>query len=195
MFWLVPRPASLKFAVSDPSAFSVPLALMKCGLTATAVDAATAKAPTTSRVRIVVRRTVVSPIREDGATRAQCLYDRARVQPRTRRPRTPTAIRSPPGERPCCSSLCLADVSVRRRSRRMTAKEDPGLRSVSKPEGRSGVCLDRPVAGGRDSDRAATMRLTYTNIRSLRPRRVMVSRIQTGGAALPVLDALWYSSV
>src|SRR5215471_1964526 len=36
MFWLVPSPASLKLTVSDPSEFTVPAALMKCGLVARA---------------------------------------------------------------------------------------------------------------------------------------------------------------
>src|SRR5215469_998113 len=40
MFWLVPSPASLKLTVSDPSEFTVPAALMKCGLVARAGEVA-----------------------------------------------------------------------------------------------------------------------------------------------------------
>src|SRR5215216_4065808 len=39
MFWLVPRPASLKETVSDPSLFRLPLALTKCSFCANAAVA------------------------------------------------------------------------------------------------------------------------------------------------------------
>jgi hypothetical protein len=58
MFWLVPRPASLNDSVSDPFAFSDPLAPMKCGLAASAgraKAAATITAVRTTMVRRIVR--------------------------------------------------------------------------------------------------------------------------------------------
>src|SRR5215475_16226932 len=48
MFWLVPSPASLNLTVSDPPEFTVPVALMKCALTASA-----AGAPMTSPASII----------------------------------------------------------------------------------------------------------------------------------------------
>src|SRR5918995_1196064 len=55
MFWLVPRPASLKETVSDPLLFRFPLALMKCSFCANAAEAAKAKSSMDSTAIIPTR--------------------------------------------------------------------------------------------------------------------------------------------
>src|SRR6478735_9753658 len=67
MFWLVPRPASLKVAVTVPSEFSEALAVMKCGLTAWAGRVV----PMTSSNGATMRKSsdrfmIVLPSRVDG---------------------------------------------------------------------------------------------------------------------------------
>src|SRR5918996_1894739 len=56
MFWLVPRPASLNDTVSDPSLFRVAVALMKCGLAASAAGTASAAAAQTAARTTSIRR-------------------------------------------------------------------------------------------------------------------------------------------
>ncbi len=69
MFWLVPRPASLKWTVSDPFAFSVPVALMKCGLTANACCATRAKAMKTNATTAILLFICRTPPSNDAANR------------------------------------------------------------------------------------------------------------------------------
>src|SRR5215217_4512533 len=55
MFWLVPRPASLKETVSVPLLFRDPLALMKCSFWANAAEAAKANSSMDSTAIIPTR--------------------------------------------------------------------------------------------------------------------------------------------
>src|SRR5215211_8776291 len=69
MFWLVPRPASLKETVSVPLLLRLPLALMKCSFWANACWAMRAKAIKTNATTAILRFICcTSPHRNDAAS-------------------------------------------------------------------------------------------------------------------------------
>src|SRR5829696_2127515 len=78
MFWLVPRPASLKETVSDPSLLTLPLALTKCSFWASACWAMRAKATKTNATTAILLFICCTSPHRDAAPVVGGAWPRAR---------------------------------------------------------------------------------------------------------------------
>src|SRR5215216_1431519 len=78
MSWLVPRPASLKLTVSDPSLLRLPLALTKCSFWASACWAMRAKATKTNATTAILLFICCTSPHKDAAPVVGGAWPRAR---------------------------------------------------------------------------------------------------------------------